>query len=89
MSKDACELQPTDGEFRGAGTTCAELLPCSGACCFANGGCFHLPHERDCRRRVGVFQGRATTHPSAAFTDNWMGVMNIGLENLNEDIKSR
>lgn len=60
LTKAACENQPTRGEFRGAGTVCAQIPPCSGACCFPDGGCFHLPHRLDCLRRVGDFKGRDT-----------------------------
>lgn len=35
------------------------------------------------------FQGHATTNPAAAFTDDWIEVMNKGLEDLNNDITSR
>lgn len=56
----ACEGEPIEGEFRGAGTVCNEIPPCSGACCFPDGACFHLPHERDCKNRLGMFKGRDT-----------------------------
>jgi hypothetical protein len=62
-------------------------------------GMWTLTLEFDSRIRVSgpiqhfddgeEFRGHAITNPSAAFTDDWIDVMNKGLENLNDDIKSR
>jgi hypothetical protein len=54
-----CEAQ--GGRYKGDGSTCTPINPCSGACCFLDGSCQETLDQAGCDALAGTYRGDGTT----------------------------